>query len=363
MTTLALSKTPSFNKVIYHLLAWALYVIFIFGANFIADKDLKLSLTILFLLPLCLTFYMAIFFLNRFRKKGPLGILAAFMVTFMIMASFGYLYIYVLLPPMGMILYGTDSFQHYLKSAILGYVQYFSYALLFFYVRELFRKEKNLRKMEAEKLQKELENAKLKEQELQAQKEKLAMEFAFLRAQVNPHFLHNILNALCEQAMDYSEELAANISRLSRIMRYSLESIPLAGDRVPVEQELEQLKALIDFHHLRFADSKLIRYTVKGKATGQCVPPLSLITVVENAFKHGELKDPDHPLTIEVTLKPGIVHFVCRNKKQKNNPVVISHSIGITNLQKRLDVAFRNQYSMQVNQDDVVYHFELTIKS
>ncbi len=363
MNRLAANRTSKFRFIIYHIGAWLLYIAFIFGANLITHPDLQLLLTVLFFIPLCITFYMAIFFLNKFREKGLVGIVASFIITFIIMAGFGYLFIYIILPTWGLILYGTTSVQHYLKSAVLGFVQYFSYALLYFYVRELFRKEKRLRKVEADKLQNELENARLKEQELQAQKDKLAMEFAYLRAQINPHFLHNALNVLFEQAMDYSTELASNISKLSRIMRYSLDNIEQSTDKVPVEKELEQLNLLLEFHHLRFADTKLIRYKVEGKPNGQMVPPLSLVTVVENAFKYGDLKDPQHPLRINVELEERLVSFRCRNKIRANPLTISSHNIGLSNLKKRLNVGFAGRYDMEVNKDELFYELVLTIKS
>lgn len=363
MTTAAYRNGNRIKRLSYHVLAWALYAGFIYGVNFLANRSLQLLPTLVFLLPFCLTFYLSVFFLNLYKEKGVLWSIASFFLVFLLMGSLGYAYVYWLMPQFGVKLFRSTTVADYLKSILLGYVQYFSYALLYFYVRELFRKEQRLRKMEAEKLQHELENSRLKEQELQGQKDRLAMEFAFLRAQVNPHFLHNTLNVLFAQALDYSEELADNIAKLSRIMRYSLESIELAGDRVPIEKELEHLNLLIDFHNLRFDDTKLISYEIDGHATGQCVPPLSLITVVENAFKHGDLKDAANPLQILVRLEKGLVYFFCRNKKRTNHLPFTSHSIGMSNLQKRLDVAFAEQYEMQVEEDDSFYQFVLIFKS
>jgi sensor histidine kinase YesM len=363
MTTVAYRKESRIKLWCYHVLAWALYAGFIYGANFLADRKLQLLPTLVFLLPFCLTFYVSVFFLNLYKEKGVLWSIASFFLVFFLMGSLGYAYVYWLMPKFGVKLFRSTTVADYLKSILLGYVQYFSYALLYFYIREWFRKEKRLRKVEAEKLQHELENSRLKERELQAQQDKLMMEFAFLRAQVNPHFLHNTLNVLFEQAMDHSEELADNIAKLSRIMRYSLESIELAGDRVPIEKELEHLRLLLDFHKLRFEDTKLVEYKIVGIPSGQCVPPLSLITVVENAFKHGDLKDADHPLQILVGLENGLVYFFCRNKKRTNHLPFTSHSIGMNNLKRRLDVAFAEKYELQVKEEDLFYQFELTFKS
>jgi LytS/YehU family sensor histidine kinase len=279
------------------------------------------------------------------------------------MAFIGYFYIYLILPMFGMKAYSSVKFREFLKDAILGYVQYFSYALLYFHVLESFKTERELRKLQEEKLRNELENSLLKQQELKSQKDKLMLEYAFLRSQVNPHFLHNTLNVLFSQALNYSEELADNISKLSRIMRYSLESVEYDSDKVFVQKELDNLHLLIEINNLRFAYSKVIEYVIKGEVTNQMLPPLSMITIVENAFKYGDLKDARHPLKIRVELKPGQVYFYCRNKVRKNNLELSSHNIGMTNLCKRLDVAFKGKYIMNACDDKDFYTFELTVNT
>lgn len=359
----ATGRTRPILVFCYHLLAWICYAGFIHGANSIANRNLSLSFTILFLLPLCTTFYVAVFFLNLRKEKGISWILVSFFIVFLLMAGFAYLFLYRMLPLFGIQLYSSDRFSDFFKAALLGYVQYFSYALLYFYVRELIRKERRLRKVEEEQYLKELENAQLKAQELQMQKDKLAAEFAFLRAQVNPHFLHNTLNVLVEQAMDYSDELAKNIQKLSKIMRYALEGSETTGDRVPVELELEQLGLLIDFHRMRFNDSKLVQFTIAGVASGQQVPPLSFITIVENAFKYGDLNDHAVPLTIEVELRERFLQFTCRNKKRTDKAPPSSHSIGIANLRKRLEASFAGQYSIAIEEDNRFYTIVFTLQS
>jgi LytS/YehU family sensor histidine kinase len=107
----------------------------------------------------------------------------------------------------------------------------------------------------------------------------------------------------------------------------------------------------------------VIDFAAEGVIDGQMLPPLSMITIVENAFKYGDLKDPQYPLTIRVKLQPGQVYFYCRNKKRKNNLELSSHNIGITNLCKRLDVAFKGKYKMDATDKDEFYTFELTVNT
>lgn len=348
MTTLK-GNTTRYKKIAGHFLAWCLYIAFIHGANLLADPKLKIPLTILFFIPLCITFYTAVYFLNRFKEKGIAGVVASFFLVFIIMAAVCYVYIYLLLPLIGAVLYTNTGLTHYFKAALLGYVQYFSYALLYFYVRELILKERRLRKAEAAQLKEQLE--------------KLEMEYAFLRSQVNPHFLHNSLNLLFAQALNHSEELADNVEKLSLIMHYSLDGTKAGMDRVPVETELKQLQLLISFHELRFDGSRPVSYECIGEPSGQLVPPLSLITVLENAFKHGDLKDPLHPLKISVLLEKGTVHFSCSNKKNNSILPLSSHHIGMKNLRQRLEHAFAGNYQLNIHEDETCYDVELTLKS
>lgn len=363
MFTFTALEKKRYYHILLHFCAWVVYASFIYTANSITKPDVKILPTVFFLLPFCITFYVSIYCLNLYKQKGVLWSIASFFIVFLIMGLLGYFYIYHLLPNFGIRLYGTKRFRDFLQGAVLGYVQYFSYAMLYFYIYESFKKERELRRLEEEKLRNELENSILKQNELKSDKDKLLLEYAFLRAQVNPHFLHNTLNVLFSQALEYSQELADNILKLSKIMRYSLEGVEPDSDMVKVEKELEHLQLLMDINNIRFGNSKEIDYAVEGEIANQMIPPLSIITVVENAFKYGDLKDPLHPLVIRIVLKPTQVYFFCRNKKRKHNLHFSSHNIGITNLRKRLDVAFANKYVLNAEEDGDFYRFELTVNS
>jgi sensor histidine kinase YesM len=355
---------------ITHSCAWVVYSIFIYLTNRLTRPDIRILEVLLFLIPFCLTFYLILYCLSLNKNKTVIWGIVTFFIAFFIMSAIGYILIYWVLPVTGIILYKSTRFSHFLAGALLGYVQYFAYAMLYFYIRETFITEKKLRLLHEEKLllekqkvEKELENAILKQQELKAQQEKLQYEYAFLRSQINPHFLHNTLNVLFSQALDFSDELAENIQKLSTMMRYSIESVEYENGTVSVQKELEYLQVLLDIHNIRFGNTKVIKYEIDGEARDQMLPPLSIITIVENAFKYGDLKDPEYPLHIKIAFKPKEIYFCCRNKKKKNNLQLSSHNIGITNLSKRLDVSFRGRYEMKATNEENFYTFELTIKN
>ena len=356
------------HPVFLHVLFWIIYGSFVFITNAIVKPNAKLVNFIFYLLPFILSFYLSVYFLNKFKAKHLTWNLFAFFGVFILLATPGYLYMYLILPKAGITVFSSRELRYFFQNAILGYLQFYSYALIYFYVNESFRKERKLRQINQEKsdaeqlrIQKELEIAILRQKELNDQAEKLQLEHAFLRAQINPHFLHNTLNVLFSQAFDFSPKLADNILKLSRIMRYSMESLEYDKGCVSIEKELEQLKTLLEIHQLRFGEEQIVSYTVSGRLEGQILPPLSIITVVENAFKYGDLTDERYPLEIHVDLKPSEIYFSCHNKKNPHSLLVSSNSIGMTNLRKRLDAVFKDKYKMEISDEYNFYNFELTV--
>lgn len=356
---------PAFNHIIF----WSVYASFVFITNVIVRPNSRLINFIFYLIPFITSFYISLYFLNKLRKKTLIWKLVAFFGVFFILVAPGYIYMYYFLPKAGFTVYTSKELRYFFQNAILGYVQFYSYALIYFYVKESFYKERKLREIQHEKsevdkirMQKELENAILRQNELNDQAEKLKLEHALLRAQINPHFLHNTLNVLFSQALvTSSPKLAENIMKLSRIMRYSMESLEYDSGCVSIEKELEHLKTLLEIHQLRFGEEQVVSYKVIGKLQGQMLPPLAIITIVENAFKYGDLTDEDYPLKIFVDLEPTEIYFKCFNKKNSHSLMVSSNSIGMTNLRKRLDAAFKNRYLIKLEDDDKFYNFELTI--
>ncbi len=359
-----------YNKksILIHLFSWFSYSMFLYITNLFTRPEANYYKVILFLIPFVLTFYSSLYFLKLFQKFNWVRFVISFVSVFVVMSLFGYIFMYNLLPRLNIIIYKDADIKLFLQNSILGYFQYFLYASLYFYFTETIRKTKQLIDLKEEnlliaqqKFQKELENSLLIQNELNVQKERLQYEYAFLRAQINPHFLHNTLNVLFSQALNYSPELADNIQKLSKLMRYSLESFEYESGKVYLKKELEHLQTLLEIHNIRFAGSTSIKYEVVGELSDQMVPPLSIMTIVENAFKYGNLKDQAHPLVIKIVLKNNEVYLYCSNKKKKNNLSLNSTNIGLTNLGKRLDVAFKDKYEMKVSDFEDIYVFELRI--
>jgi sensor histidine kinase YesM len=201
----------------------------------------------------------------------------------------------------------------------------------------------------------------LEGQKRQLEMEKVQANYLFLKAQINPHFLHNTLNFLYAKSLPYSSELSEGILTLSEIMRYSLEKEEDQGGKVLLTKEIEHVNNVIKIQQLRFDHSLQISFEINGEVAGLRIVPFVLITIVENAFKHGELKNPDFPISIRLTVSgDGSLQFRCVNKK-KTGPRELSTGIGLDNTRKRLDLAYGENYSLYTKEQAELYTVDLNL--
>jgi LytS/YehU family sensor histidine kinase len=210
-----------------------------------------------------------------------------------------------------------------------------------------------------------LQDEKKQRKILLAQKMKLEVEksqanFNFLKAQINPHFLHNTLNFLYAKSLPYSSELSEGILTLSEIMRYALSEGNTKDGKTLLKDEIEHVRNVIKINQLRFSNNLNVQFEVNGVINGATIIPFVLITIVENAFKHGDLKSPEHPIEIRLNVDTNQICFYCRNKK-KTGPKELSTGLGLDNIKKRLDLAYGRNYTLNVKDEHEFYTTELII--
>jgi len=223
---------------------------------------------------------------------------------------------------------------------------YFSFG--YYYALQAIKKEKELRISEAKKLQ--------------AEKDTLAAEYSYLRSQINPHFLHNTLNFFYAKSLDASEELSDGILTLSELMRYSLEAGDTQDGKVRLSREVDSMKKVIKINRLRFSNHLNIELVESGDLESICIIPLVLVTLLENALKHGELNNLQHPIRIriEVDNERGRFFFRISNRK-KRGPKESGHGIGMENVKKRLKYTYQQNHRLEVKDEGDLYSVELTI--
>lgn len=200
----------------------------------------------------------------------------------------------------------------------------------------------------------------LEAQKLQLEAQISQANFNFLKAQINPHFLHNTLNFLYAKSLPYSSELSEGILTLSDIMRYALSQGNQKDGKALLTDEIEHVQNVIKISQLRYTNQLKVNFEVEGDLGGIFIIPFVLITIVENAFKHGDLKNQEYPIIIKLQVKAGRLYFYCRNKK-KTGPKVLTTGIGLENIRKRLDLAYGDQYIYNIKDEADFYTTELTI--
>ena len=186
--------------------------------------------------------------------------------------------------------------------------------------------------------------------------EKVIAEKQFLQSQINPHFLYNTLNFFYAKSLSLSPELAESVLLLSNIMRYSLEQKENSSGMVFLENEIEHINNVIKINQFRFNNKLQIQFLISGDTNRVRIVPLVLITLVENAFKHGELLDPAYPVLITLTVDESKqdINFMVKNKK-KTGPKEMGTGIGLENTKRRLEFAYTHNHKMELQNEEEFY--------
>ncbi|SEL58601.1 sensor histidine kinase [Parapedobacter koreensis] len=201
-------------------------------------------------------------------------------------------------------------------------------------------------------------NFKHREHRKSLENEKLNAELAFLKSQINPHFLFNSLNNIYSLAYQKSDKTPEAILKLSEIMRYML--YESNEETVLLEEEINYLKNYIELQKLRFKENVYVELHVAMDETDHRIMPLLLISFLENAFKHGVSTDANKPIRIDIEVHNGRLHFKAENAKSQLNKDQ-TKGVGLTNLKRRLQLGYPGRHTINIIESDTYYSSELFI--
>jgi two-component system LytT family sensor kinase len=190
---------------------------------------------------------------------------------------------------------------------------------------------------------------KLKQSQQQLRIEKQAAELSYLRSQTNPHFLFNTLNNIYSLARDKSDLAPESILRLSKILRFML--YETGGTYISVEQELKIITDYIALEKLRYDESLNINFSHDVEDMKQALPPLLLIPLVENAFKHGVSETRSQPFVeIHLSINNRQLTFLVKNSTEAfTGDRSVKENIGLSNLRRQLELLYKD-YNLSVQQ-------------
>jgi LytS/YehU family sensor histidine kinase len=190
--------------------------------------------------------------------------------------------------------------------------------------------------------------------------EKQSAELNYLKSQTNPHFLFNTLNNIYSLARDKSDQAPESILRLSKILRYML--YEAGGPFIAVEQELKIISDYISLEKLRYDDTLRINFNYDVEDMRQALPPLLLMPLVENAFKHGAAETRSQPFVdIHLSIVNRRLALLVRNSTEEHSGNgQVKENIGLSNLRRQLELLYTD-YEVSVEQLRSEFSARLTI--
>lgn len=190
--------------------------------------------------------------------------------------------------------------------------------------------------------------------------DKISTELAYLKSQINPHFLFNTLNSIYSLAIIGSNNTANAVVKLSNMMRYVLNDA--SKDWVSLDEEINYISNYIELQKIRFEDAVTIEYTVDGDTDGKIVAPLLLIPFIENAFKYGVNAEQNSSIKINIDVKKTMMHVNIWNKKvEYTESLYDSHGIGIENTKSRLNLLYPNNHILSIQDSHDSYNVSLIL--
>ena len=189
---------------------------------------------------------------------------------------------------------------------------------------------------------------KLKEQELN-----------YLKMQIHPHFLFNTLNTMYGFALKKADETPEMILKLSNLLDYLLYQVDKPF--VSLNDEINHINDYIELEKMRFNDTLHINFETENILVDTKIAPMLLLPFVENTFKHGSLKKGILNVSIKLYCKKKSLFFEIKNTSNTN--AISENGIGLDNIKKRLDLLYKDQYTLTINNENGLFKVNLKLNT
>lgn len=183
-------------------------------------------------------------------------------------------------------------------------------------------------------------------------------ELAFLKSQVNPHFLFNSLNNLYSLIYHKSDKALPAVEKLSSLLRYSLYE---TKNQIDLQKELNYIQNFIELEQLRHDYPLEIHLEIDKKLSPTSIAPFILIPFIENIFKHGTLNNSDEPVIITIKNDASELSLYCQNEIKEQEKDEIG-GIGLENIKKRLALIYPEKHQLHINERDGIFTVDLKIQ-
>lgn len=184
-------------------------------------------------------------------------------------------------------------------------------------------------------------------------------ELSLYKAQINPHFLFNSLNTLYGMIVSRSDKTEEAFVKFTDMLKYMYNNP--TEEKISISKELEYIGNYIDFQELRLNGHTKVDWNSTIDSPSFQIPPMLLITFVENAFKYGSSSSRDCEIAISAGLDGGHFVFETRNHVMRRRDDG-KKGIGIENCRSRLDLLYHDRYSLDVREEDEVFTVRLDME-
>ena len=196
--------------------------------------------------------------------------------------------------------------------------------------------------------------------EKEARAEHLSFQLKFLRSQVSPHFLFNMMSNMVSLARQKSDILEPSLIKLSELLRYML--YESQEEKISVSKEMEHLENYTDLQKLRFGDDVNVKLKINNDCPECLIEPMLLIPFIENAFKHGIGLQENAYINITITIRKNKLQFSCVNNYNKDNFSKDKNSgIGLVNVKNRLKLLYPKKYELSIDDKSGLFSVYLNL--
>lgn len=194
------------------------------------------------------------------------------------------------------------------------------------------------------------------------QKEKVTNELKFLKGQIQPHFLFNTLNNLYALTLSKSDLAPVVVLKLSELLDFILYQSNQSS--IPISKEIQLIQGFIELETLRYGDKIAVDFKYEVPDNNIQIPPLLLLPLVENAFKHG-VSGSIEKAKIEIDLKAAANHLSFEIYNTKTIPLVTKiqkgKGIGLSNLKRQLALEYPNNHNLEIEETEENYNVRLSV--
>jgi sensor histidine kinase YesM len=191
--------------------------------------------------------------------------------------------------------------------------------------------------------------------------EHLRSELNNLKMQLNPHFFFNTLNNIYSLIQISPERAQKAVHGLGKLMRYHL--YETNSEKVPIKGELEFIRNYVAIMQLRTTSNVKITLDCDVKNPDDKIAPLLFVPIIENAFKFGVSSDSSSEINIMLTGENHKIELIVSNTLALKSQDLKSHEgIGLSNLQKRLDLIYHERYYFSAREENNTFKVNLIVQ-